>query len=92
MHPFPIAARFHQTSALQMSEVTGHFGLYHAQCIGQFADTRFSVCQQIKQAQPRWIGQRFEKECRLAFFGHLHFFSQKHIRIDVYVKPRMNFS
>jgi hypothetical protein len=34
MHPFTVAARFHQPRALQMSQVTRYFWLHHPQRIG----------------------------------------------------------
>jgi len=45
MHPFSIAARFHQTGALEVREVSRHFRLHHAQCVGQFADARLATRQ-----------------------------------------------
>jgi hypothetical protein len=72
MHPFPITARFHESGAFEMSEVTRHFGLYHSQGIGQFADAGFATRQQVQQTQPCRIGQRLEKERRLVVALYFH--------------------
>ena len=86
MHPFPITACFHESGAFEMGEVTRHFGLYHSQGIGQFADAGFATRQQVQQAQPRRIGQYLEEEHWLASFGG--FFHRLYIRRNVYVSTR----
>ena len=68
MHPFAIATCFHQADPLQVSQVTRHFRLHHAQRIGQFADTGFARGEQVQQTQPRRIRQRFEKKRRRSIF------------------------
>ncbi len=57
IHPFPIAARFHQASTLEMREVARHFGLHEPQGIGQFADAGFARREQIQQTQAGPVGQ-----------------------------------
>lgn len=62
MHPFSVACCFYQAGALQVSEVTRHFGLHYAQGIGQFADTGLATGEQIQQTQPCRIGQGSKKK------------------------------
>ncbi len=52
MHPLSVPRCFHQTGALQASQVARHFGLDYAQGVGQFADTGLATGEQIQQTQP----------------------------------------
>lgn len=43
MHPFPIAACFHQSCAFEMSEMPRHFRLHDTQGVGQLAYARLAA-------------------------------------------------
>jgi len=65
VHPFSLVPRFHQPGVFEPREVPRRLWLNDAKCIGQFADTGFAGGEQIKQAQPGWIGQGLKKRGRL---------------------------
>jgi hypothetical protein len=73
IHPFALAPRFHQAGPLQAGKVSRYFRLNDVEGICQFADTRFTSRQQIEQAEPGCVGQRFEKKRRLTSWASLHF-------------------
>ena len=64
VHPFSVAPRFDQSCTFQARQVPRHLRLDDAKGIGQLADAGFAAAQQIKQAQPSWIGQGFKKPRR----------------------------
>ncbi len=83
MHPFPITARFHKSSAFEMGKVPRHFRLHDSEGIGQFADAGLATRQQVQQTQPCRIGQRLEEKGRLAIAPCFH-------RLYIYVETYMS--
>ena len=81
VHPFSLTPRFHEASALKPRQMPRYFRLNYAEGIGQFADAGFAAGQQIKKAQPGWIGQGFKKPRRsvISESFHCHTYTYKHI-------------
>ncbi len=67
MNPRSLTPPLDQAQESQGSDMPGDRALGQAQNIDQIADADFGspVSQQVKQPQPGWIGQRFEKDDEL---------------------------
>jgi len=73
--------------------MTGDFWLARTQDFHEVADTNFAVRDEVQQPEPGRIGERAEQEIeREASLRFCHALSIHHMRLDRYVRARINFA
>ena len=61
MHPLPFTPCLDNSSAAQVSQMAGDFGLSLLQDLNEGTDANLPVSQQIEQAKAGHVAQRLEK-------------------------------
>src|SRR5687767_953024 len=82
MHPFPVALDLGQAGPAQLGEVAGNLRLVEPEGAMEIANTNLLLGQQVQEAQPGGIGERFKEELG---FDRIRFVHGEHIRRNSYV-------
>lgn len=71
VHPLALTPGSNDSSPPQVSQMAGDFGLAHPQGLDQKADANFVVADQVKEPEPRTVGNRPKKQLHPEAHGFL---------------------